>query len=67
VEFASRGGAVPREGDLAVAVAEGAEGLVKYRPIMGGKPWRPLSAFLAAQALGPESTKTIRAERDSRY
>ncbi|MBC8041419.1 MAG: type II toxin-antitoxin system prevent-host-death family antitoxin [Opitutaceae bacterium] len=40
--------------------------LVKYRPIMGGKAWRPLGAFLAGQPLGPDSTKTIRAERDSR-
>jgi prevent-host-death family protein len=40
--------------------------LVKFRPIMGGKPWRPLGDFLATQPLGPDSTKTVRAERDSR-
>jgi len=40
--------------------------LVRYRPIMGGKPWRPLGAFLADQAMGPDSTLVTRAERDSR-
>lgn len=41
--------------------------LVKFRPIMGGKPWRPLGAFLSEQPLGPDSTEQVRAERDSRY
>ncbi|MEY4488603.1 MAG: Antitoxin Phd YefM, type toxin-antitoxin system [Verrucomicrobiota bacterium] len=41
--------------------------LVKFRPIMGGKPWRPLGAFLADQPMGPDSAAGIRAERDSRY
>lgn len=41
--------------------------LVKFRPIMGGKPWRPLGAFLTDQPMGPDSTEAVRAERDSRY
>jgi prevent-host-death family protein len=41
--------------------------LVKFRPIMGGKPWRPLGAFLTDQSMGPDSTETVRTERDSRY
>jgi prevent-host-death family protein len=41
--------------------------LVKYRPIMGGKPWRPLGAFLSDQPMGPDSAPGVRAERDSRY
>jgi prevent-host-death family protein len=40
--------------------------LVKFRPIMGGTPWRPLGDFLTAQPLGPDSTPSLRAERDSR-
>jgi len=41
--------------------------LVKFRPIMGGKPWRPLGAFLSEQPMGPDSSEGVRAERDSRY
>jgi prevent-host-death family protein len=41
--------------------------LVKFRPIMGGKPWRPLSDFLANQPMGPDSRSAIRAERDQSY
>ena len=41
--------------------------LVKFRPIMGGKPWRNLGAFLNDQPMGPDSTEAVRAERDARY
>lgn len=56
------------EGEEIVVTSDGQPKamLVKYRPIMGGKPWQPLSAFLAAQPMGPNSTKSIRAERDGR-
>lgn len=39
--------------------------LVRHRPVVGGKPWRSIEAHRATLPLGPDSTATIRAERDS--
>ncbi len=56
-------------GEEIVVTSDGAPKamLVRFRPIMGGKPWRPLGAFLADQPMGPDSAQAVRAERDSRY
>lgn len=41
--------------------------IVRYRPVLRGKPWKSLAAFRAKQPLQPDSTPLIRADRDSGY
>lgn len=41
--------------------------LVRYRPVVGGKPWTSLEAFRATMPMTPDSTPTIRELRDSGY
>jgi prevent-host-death family protein len=41
--------------------------LVRYRPVVGGKPWRSLEDFRATLPMGPDSTATLREMRDSSY
>ena len=41
--------------------------LVRYRPVVGGKPWTSLEAFRATQPMTPSSTPTIRKMRDAGY
>jgi len=41
--------------------------LVRYRPIVGGKPWQSLAAFRATMPMTPDSTPAIRRMRDSGY
>ena len=41
--------------------------IVRYRPVLRGKPWQSLAAFRATQPLQPDSTPLIRADRDSGY
>jgi prevent-host-death family protein len=56
-------------GEEIVVTSDGAPKamLVRYRPIMGGKPWRSLGAFLSDQPMGPDSAQAMPTERDSRY
>lgn len=41
--------------------------LVRYRPVLRGKPWKSLAAFRATLPMTPDSTPMIREERDSGY
>jgi prevent-host-death family protein len=41
--------------------------IVRYRPILRGKPWQSLKAFRDTMPMTPDSTESIRAERDSGY
>lgn len=41
--------------------------LVRFRPIVGGKPWQSLAAFRATMPLTPDSTPALREMRDSSY
>lgn len=41
--------------------------IVRYRPVLRGKPWQSLAAFRATQPLQPDSTPLIREDRDSGY
>ena len=41
--------------------------LVRFRPVVGGRPWRSLEAFRATMPLTPDSTASIREARDSGY
>ena len=41
--------------------------LVRFRPVVGGKPWRSLAAFRATMPMTPDSTPSIREMRDSGY
>jgi len=41
--------------------------LVRYRPVVGGKPWQSLAAFRASMPMTPDSTAAIREMRDSGY
>lgn len=38
--------------------------IVRYRPILRGKPWQSLKTFRDSQPLQPDSTPIIRAMRD---
>jgi len=41
--------------------------IVRYRPVIRGKPARSMAALRATMAMGPDSTPMIRTERDSGY
>jgi prevent-host-death family protein len=41
--------------------------LVRYRPVVGGKPWRSLAAFRAKMPMTPDSTPMIRSMREAGY
>ncbi|MSU49805.1 MAG: type II toxin-antitoxin system prevent-host-death family antitoxin [Opitutus sp.] len=41
--------------------------LVRYRPVIGGKPWTSLAAFRATLPMTPDSTAVIREMRDAGY
>lgn len=41
--------------------------IVRYRPVLRGKPWQSLADFRATMPMTPDSTPMIRAERDSGY
>ncbi|WP_438482971.1 type II toxin-antitoxin system Phd/YefM family antitoxin [Oleiharenicola lentus] len=41
--------------------------IVRYRPIMRGKPWQSLKAFRDSMPMTPDSTPLIRADRDGGY
>lgn len=41
--------------------------IVRYRPVLRGKPWQSLADFRATMPMTPDSTPWIRAERDSGY
>lgn len=41
--------------------------LVRFRPVVGGKPWQSLAAFRATMPMTPDSTPMIRRMRDSGY
>lgn len=41
--------------------------IVRYRPVLRGKPWKSLAAFRAKQPMQPDSTPLIREDRDSGY
>ena len=41
--------------------------IVRYRPVITGAPARSRAALRATMVMGPDSTATIRAERDSGY
>lgn len=41
--------------------------LVRYRAIVGGKPWQSLAALRATMPMTPDSTPAIRKMRDSGY
>lgn len=41
--------------------------IVRYRPVIRGKPARSMAALRATMTMGPDSTPAIRAERDSGY
>ncbi|MBI5768187.1 MAG: type II toxin-antitoxin system prevent-host-death family antitoxin [Verrucomicrobia bacterium] len=41
--------------------------LVRFRPVVGGKPWQSLAAFRATMPMTPDSTPLIREMRDSGY
>jgi prevent-host-death family protein len=41
--------------------------IVRYRPVLQGKPWQSLKAFRDTIPMTPDSTAAIRAERDSGY
>jgi prevent-host-death family protein len=41
--------------------------IVRYRPVLRGKPWQSLKAFRDTLPMTPDSTPLIRADRDSGY
>ena len=41
--------------------------IVRYRPVLRGKPWQSLKAFRDTMPLTPDSTPVIRADRDGGY
>ena len=41
--------------------------LVRFRPVVGGKPWQSLAAFRATLPMTPDSTAMLRQMRDSSY
>jgi prevent-host-death family protein len=41
--------------------------IVRYRPMLRGKPWQSLKAFRDTMPMTPDSTPVIRADRDSGY
>ena len=41
--------------------------IVRYKPVVRGKPWESRKAFRDTMPMGPDSTPMIRAERDSGY
>ena len=41
--------------------------LVRFRPVVGGRPWRSLAALRATMPEAPDSTGLVRADRDSSY
>lgn len=41
--------------------------IVRYRPMLRGKPWQSLKAFRDTMPMTPDSTPAIRADRDSGY
>ena len=41
--------------------------LVRFRPVVGGKPWQSLAAFRATMPMTPNSTPLIRKMRDGGY
>lgn len=41
--------------------------IVRYRPVIAGKPARSMAALRATMTMGPDSTPMIRAERDGGY
>ena len=41
--------------------------IVRYRPVLRGKPWKSLADFRATMPMTPDSTPMIREERDSGY
>jgi prevent-host-death family protein len=41
--------------------------IVRYRPVLRGKPWQSLKAFRDSMPMTPDSTPTIRADRDAGY
>lgn len=38
--------------------------LVRYRPVVGGKPWRSIESFRASLPMTPDSTAMLREMRD---
>lgn len=38
--------------------------IVRYRPVLRGKPWKSLKAFRDTMPMTPDSTPLIRADRD---
>jgi prevent-host-death family protein len=41
--------------------------LVRFRPVVGGKPWQSLAAFRATLPMTPDSTAMLREMRDRGY
>jgi prevent-host-death family protein len=41
--------------------------LVRYRPVVGGKPWRSIESIRASMPMTPDSTQLLRDMRDSGY
>ena len=41
--------------------------LVRYRPVVGGRPWTSLETLRATLPMGPDSTALLREMRDSGY
>ncbi len=41
--------------------------IVRYRPVLRGKPWQSLKAFRDTMPMTPDSTPLIREMRDSGY
>ena len=41
--------------------------IVRYRPVITGKPARSTAALRATMPMGPDSTEMIRADRDGGY
>jgi prevent-host-death family protein len=41
--------------------------IVRYRPVLRGKPWQSLAAFRATQPMQPDSTPLIDEDRADRY
>jgi prevent-host-death family protein len=41
--------------------------LVRYRPVVGGRPWTSLETLRSTLPMGPDSTALLREMRDSGY
>jgi prevent-host-death family protein len=41
--------------------------LVRFRPVVGGRPWKSIDAFRATLPAGPDSASMLRQMRDSGY